>query len=268
MDLRAQRGGGHKVILSPAIILVEPQLGENIGMAARAMLNCGLTDLRLVCPRDVWPNDAAQRAASGADIVLENTQVFDTLAEAVADKSFVLASTARRRDMVKPIYTPETAMQTVIEHDCQQDRAASAILFGREKSGLKNDDLSHADAILHIPLNPDFSSLNLAQAVLLIGYQWYKQAVVNLDQDRIETINILDLGEAEIAPKGELEVLMKHFEVELDKARYFSTPEIRVTNLRNIRNAFQRMRLTDQELRTFHGMLKALTGNKKWDHTS
>ena len=255
-------------IFTPSIILVEPQLGENIGMAARAMLNCRLTDLRLVSPRDVWPNDAAQRAASGADSVLDHAKVFDTIADAVADKSFVLASTARQRDMVKPIYTPETAMQTVIEHDVEQNRAASAILFGREKSGLKNDDLSYADAIVHVPLNPTFSSLNLAQAVLLIGYQWYKRAVVDPDQKRLETVDILDLGEAEIAPKGELEVLMKHFEVELDNARYFSTPEIRVTNLRNIRNAFQRMRLTDQELRTFHGMLKALTGNKKWNHKS
>ena len=126
MVLLVQHGGGHKMKFSPSIILVEPQLGENIGMAARAMLNCGLTDLRLVSPRDVWPNEAAQRAASGADLVLENTQVFDTLAEAVADKSFVLASTARQRDMVKPIYTPETAMQTVIEHDLVQKKSASA----------------------------------------------------------------------------------------------------------------------------------------------
>ncbi len=250
----------------PSIILVHPQLGENIGMAARAMLNCGLTDLRLVKPRDGWPSEAAQRACAGADAVLEQVQLYDTIADAVADKTFVLASTARHRDMIKPIYNPETAAQAMIDHDQKMQKSASAILFGREKSGLKNDDLSYADAILNVPLNPGFSSLNLAQAVLLIGYQWYLQAVVNTDQERLATTHILELGDAEVVRKKDLEILMKHFEVELDNAKYFSTPEIRVTNLRNIRNAFQRMRLTDQELRTFHGMLKALSGNKKWDH--
>lgn len=253
---------------SPAIILVEPQLGENIGMAARAMLNCGLTDLRLVNPRDGWPSEAAQRACAGADKVLEKTRLYSSIAEAVADKTFVLASTARSRDMIKPVYSPETAAQTIIAHDQKMQQSASAILFGREKSGLKNDDLSHADAILNVPLNPGFSSLNLAMAVLLIGYQWYSQAVVNPDQARQEALDILELGSAEVTTKEELEILMRHFEVELDKANYFSTPEIRVTNLRNIRNAFQRMRLTDQELRTFHGMLKALSGNKRWNHKS
>jgi tRNA/rRNA methyltransferase len=255
-------------IYSPAIILVEPQLGENIGMAARAMLNCGLTDLRLVNPRDGWPSEAAQRSAAGADTVLENTKLFDTIADAVADKSFVLASTARSRDMIKPVYSPETGAQTLIAHDKKMGQSASAILYGREKSGLKNDDLSYADAILHVPLNPTYSSLNLAQAVLLIGYQWYKQAVVDPDVERQATLDVLELGSAEVTTKEDLEILMRHFEVELDNAKYFSTPEIRVTNLRNIRNAFQRMRLTDQELRTFHGMLKSLSGNKKWDHKS
>ena len=251
---------------SPAIILVKPQLGENIGMAARAMLNCGLNDLRLVSPRDGWPSEAAQRSAAGADIVLENATLYDTIADAVADKTFVLASTARHRDMTKPIYSPEIGVQTLIDHDKKMQKSASAILFGPEKAGLRNDDLSHADAILHVPLNPTFSSLNLAQAVLLIGYQWYNNAVIDVDHVRQEKINILELGDANVTTKEDLEILMRHFEVELDNVNYFSTPEIRVTNLRNIRNAFQRMRLTDQELRTFHGMLKSLSGNKKWNH--
>ena len=156
----------------PAIILVDPQLGENIGMVARAMLNCGLSELRLVRPRDGWPNPAAQSAASGADRVLDAARHFPTTLEAVADLHLVYAATARPRDMVKPVVVPQRA---AAEIRAAADRGCAAgVLFGPERAGLVNDDVALADAVLEVPLSPAFASLNLAQAVLLLGYEWYQ----------------------------------------------------------------------------------------------
>src|SRR5690242_11782639 len=155
---------------TPIIILVRPQLGENIGMAARAMLNCGLSALRLVAPRDGWPNERAQRAASGADVVLEQARVFDTVGEAVADLQHVVATTARNRELTQRIVTARRAGQDMRGWIGQGDRVG--ILFGPERTGLENDDMVHADTALTIPLNPQFSSLNVAQAVLLVSYEW------------------------------------------------------------------------------------------------
>ena len=152
----------------PAIILVRPQLGENIGTAARAMLNCGLMDLRLVAPRDGWPNVKALNAASGADAVIGQARLFESVADAVADLNSVFASTARGREMVKPVFTPRQAAAKL--HPASATHAG--ILFGPERSGLSNDDVVLADAIIEVPLNPAFSSLNLAQAVLIICYEW------------------------------------------------------------------------------------------------
>jgi tRNA/rRNA methyltransferase len=165
-DGRAKPGAG------PAIILVEPQLGENIGTAARAMLNCGLVDLRLVRPRDGWPNRKAVAAASGADAVIENVRLFDSTAEAVADLSRVYATTARHRGQIKPVVTPR---QAATEMRAALGRGEkTGVLFGPERTGLHNDDIPLADTVLQVPLNPAFSSLNLAQAVLLIGYEWFQ----------------------------------------------------------------------------------------------
>ena len=151
---------------APAIILVRPQLGENIGMAARAMLNCGLSEMRLVAPRDGWPNERAQRAASGADVVLDEARVFDSVAEAVADLQHVVATTARNRELVQRIVTARHAASEIRGWIAAGERVG--ILFGPERTGLENDDMVHADTALSIPLNPQFSSLNVAQAVLLV----------------------------------------------------------------------------------------------------
>ena len=158
---------------APCVILVEPQLGANIGTAARAMANFGLTELRLVAPTNGWPNEHAIKAASGADIIIEQAKLYDTLEEAVADLSFVVATTARKRDMVKPVLTPETAAAQMQARLDQGE--GTGILFGREKYGLTNDHVVLADALVIAPVNPDFASLNLAQAVLLIGYEWFKR---------------------------------------------------------------------------------------------
>ena len=151
----------------PAIVLVRPQLGENIGMAARAMLNCGLDELRLVAPRDGWPNPAARAAAAGADAVIDGARVFDTAAEAVADLQLVLAATARRRDVEKPVHRPREAARLL-----RDTGARAGVLFGPERSGLDNDEVGLAAAIVEAPLNPDFPSLNLAQAVFLMAWEW------------------------------------------------------------------------------------------------
>ncbi|MDP8912271.1 MAG: RNA methyltransferase, partial [Pseudomonadota bacterium] len=153
----------------PAIVLVRPQLGENIGKAARAMLNFGLTDLRLVTPRDGWPNPAAGPAASGADIVLENARVFESVAEAVADCPFVYATTVRKRGLVVPVVTPEA-----VAREIRTNSGTSAILFGAERSGLETEEAAVAQKIVTVPINPEFRSLNLAQAVILVAYEWSK----------------------------------------------------------------------------------------------
>ena len=155
--------------MTPVIVLVRPQLGENIGKAARAMLNFGLTEMRLVSPRDGWPNPSAGPAASGADIVLEQAQVFDSVADATADCAHVYATTVRRRGVTKPVVTPEQAAATI-----RADAGRSAILFGPERAGLETDDVAIARAIITVPINPQFGSLNLAQAVILMAYEWSK----------------------------------------------------------------------------------------------
>ena len=165
--------GEGRVSKGPAIVLVRPQLGENIGKAARAMLNFGLTDLRLVAPRDGWPNPAAGPAASGADLVLERARVFDTVAEAVADCPFVYATTVRKRGLVLPVISPEEAGREI-----RANRGASAILFGAERSGLETEEAALAGKIVTVPVNPDFRSLNLAQAVILIAYEWSKHGAL------------------------------------------------------------------------------------------
>jgi tRNA/rRNA methyltransferase len=190
----------------PVIILVEPQLGENIGAAARAMLNCGLTSLRLVRPRDGWPNPRALAAASGADSVIEQAGLFDSTADAIADLNFVLATTARQRDMVKLILTPEEAAAEMRGRAAAGQR--TGILFGPERTGLMNDDVPLADAVVTIPVNPVFPSLNLAQAVLLLGYAWWR-AAQTVEARRLE------IGGSRPAAKEELDNLFRRLETAL-----------------------------------------------------
>ncbi len=241
---------------SPAIVLIDPQLGMNIGMVARAMLNCGLTDLRLVRPRDGWPNAEAVAASSGAGPVVEAARLYQTTAEAIADLRRVFATTVRPRGMVKPVVTPRAAaMELRAGHAAGE---ACGILFGPERSGLVNDDLALADTVVSVPLNPAFGSLNLAQAVLLIGYEWYL-AGDSTPPRQLET------GEAGLALKGELVNFFQRLEALLDESGFLFPVEKRPTMVRNIRNIFQRTALTESELRTLHGILSALWKGRSRD---
>jgi tRNA/rRNA methyltransferase len=235
----------------PVIILVSPQMGENIGAAARAMANCGLSDLRLVNPRDGWPNPKADASASGATHITGATQVYATTEEAVADLSYVIASTARPRDLVKPVLTPQSAATEL--HVRAQAGIRVGLLFGAERTGLLNEDIALADAIATVPLNPEFTSLNLAQAVLLFGYEWYKAQV---DVPALQ----LNWNGSMPATKDELVNLFNHFEDELERSDYFKNPKMRPTMVANLRAMLQRATLSEQEVRTLHGMIVALTG--------
>ena len=244
------------IVGGPAIILVHPQLGENIGACARAMLNCGLTEMRLVKPRDGWPNEKAQAAASGADLVLDNAKLFETTAEAVADLNVVYATTVRTRGMIQEFVTPRVAAEEMRPQHAAGHKVG--VMFGPERTGLVNDDLTLAEKLITVPLNPSFSSLNLAQAVLLIGYEWFQTGEVPPDR-------VLHTGQTRPATKAELLNFFEHVEGELDRTGFFTTPEKRPSMVRNLRNAFERMQMTEQEVRTFHGILASLTGRRKGD---
>ncbi|MDA8231936.1 MAG: RNA methyltransferase [Magnetospirillum sp.] len=233
----------------PAIILVKPQLSENIGTAARAMLNCGLTDLRLVAPRETWLQDRAFAAASGADRVLLGARVFDTTAEAIADLRRVWATTARNRFMVKPVDTPRTAAGAM--RAAAAEGLAAGVLFGPERTGLENDDVALADTVLTVPVNPDYSSLNLAQCVLLVAYEWFQAGVT-------EGPKPMTKGAEPPAPKEKLVGFFEHLERELDECGFLRVVEKRPTMVRNIRNMFQRAHLTGQEIQTLHGIVHEL----------
>ena len=236
----------------PVIVLVRPQLGENIGKAARAMLNFGLTEMRLVSPRDGWPNPSAGPAAAGADEVLARARVYETLAEAVADCAHVYATTVRKRGVTKPVLTPEQAASEIHAH---AGVARSAVVFGPERSGLETDDVALARAIVTVPVNPEFASLNLAQAVILVAYEWSKgvwaQGGEALAQPPVEDI-------LPPAPQAELEGLIAHFEGLLEPRDYF-LPEGRAeANRRNLRTILTKPGWNHLEVRTMRGVLSAL----------
>jgi tRNA/rRNA methyltransferase len=234
----------------PAVILVEPQLGENIGMAARAMLNCGLTDLRLVRPRDGWPSESARDAASGADRVIDGTRLYESAAQAVTDLSLVFAATARDRDMTKRIVSPRQAAAEMRAFERTGGRVG--VMFGKESKGLKNDDVTLADAAIVASLNPAFRSLNLAQAVFMIGYEWF---VAASDQPPSE---LAMPKETRPASKDELLGLFEHLERELDASGFLHVKEKQPVMVRNLRNMLQRAGLTEQEVRTFRGVITSL----------
>jgi tRNA/rRNA methyltransferase len=248
-DHRRERIGG-----GPAIILVEPQLGENIGTSARAMFNCGLTDLRLVRPRDGWPSDKAVAAASGADAVLDGARLFPRVEDAIADLNHLYVTTARDRYMVKEVMTPRAAAQEMRRY--MAEGRACGILFGPERTGLVNDDIALGDRVIRVPLNPAFSSLNLAQAVLIVGYEWFAAG------DETPPAELVT-GHSRPATKEELLRFFAHFEEALDRSGFLRTADKRPGMVRNLRNLFQRAQLTEQELRTLHGVVTAFLGARQ-----
>ena len=228
----------------PIIVLVRPQLGENIGKAARAMLNFGLTEMRLVAPRDGWPNPDAGPAASGADEVLEGATVYATTAEAVADCAHVYATTVRKRGVTRPVLTPEQAAREV-----HAQAGRSAILFGPERSGLETDDVALARAIVTVPVNPEFASLNLAQAVILVAYEWSKKQA--LPQPTAEEL-------LPPAPQEDLDGLIAHFEALLEPRGYFRPPSRAATTRRTLRGMLTKPGWNHLEVRTLRGVLSYL----------
>lgn len=230
----------------PVIVLVRPQLGQNIGKAARAMLNFGLTEMRLVAPRDGWPNPEAGPAASGADVVLERAQLFDSVQDAVADCSTIFASTVRRRDLVMPVVGPEDMADRIA---ASSER--SAILFGPERSGLETEDVALANAIVTVPINPEFGSLNLAQAVILLAYEWSKRSA--LAQPTIKELEAP-------APHGELEGLIGQLNQELEAKGYFHPPSRTEATKNTLRTIFTKTGWSSREVKAVRGVIRALVG--------
>ena len=229
---------------APVIVLVRPQLGQNIGKAARAMLNFGLTEMRLVAPRDGWPNPDAGPSASGADVVLEQAQVFDTVKEAIADCSAVYATTVRRRDLVMPVLTPEQ-----MAGEIGKARRRTAILFGAERSGLETEEVALANAIVTVPINPDFASLNLAQAVILLAYEWSKHS----------TLAVPPAKELESpAPHAEIEGMIAQLDEALVEKGYFHPPSRTQATRNTIRTIFTKTGWSSREVKAIRGIFRAL----------
>jgi tRNA/rRNA methyltransferase len=267
--LKSKSGPAFLPLKPPAIILVEPQLGENIGQAARAMANFGLTDLRLVSPRHGWLGEKAFTNAAGAAAIIENAAVFASLEDAIGDLNYVCATTARIRDMIKPVSTPESAIRGIADRTVSGQRCG--ILFGRERTGLHNDEIALADMIVIAPVVPDFASLNLAQAVLLIGYEW-RRLIAGQDLGRATEFDGparegLTLNKCKPATRSELLDFFAHIEAELIAAGFFKTDEKRSSMIRNIRNLFMRATLTGQEVKTLRGVVVALTRLRRSRHT-
>jgi tRNA/rRNA methyltransferase len=238
----------------PVVILVEPQLGENIGMAARAMGNFALTRLRIVNPRDGWPNVSAQRAAAGADAILDRVELFDTVEQAVADLTLLFATTARAHDQAKPVVAPQDAAREIASGIAGGGKVG--ILFGRERYGLQNEEVALADRIITFPVNPGFASLNLAQAVLLMGYEWFK----------LSTEGALPFAmpeRSERASQHQMQAFFDNLVRELDRVEFLRPAEKRETMLVNLRNIFSRMEPTKQDMHTLHGVVMAIAEGRK-----
>jgi tRNA/rRNA methyltransferase len=241
-------------LAGPVIILVEPQLGENIGMAARAMGNFALTHLRIVNPRDGWPSISATRAAAGADHILERVELFGTVNEAVADLDLLFATTARAHDQAKPVVAPGAAVREIVGHVAGGGKAG--ILFGRERWGLMNDEVARANRIITFPVNPGFASLNLAQAVLLMGYEWFKLATEG-------TLPFAMPERSERASQYQMQAFFENLVRELDRVEFLRPAEKRDTMLVNLRNIFTRMEPTKQDMHTLHGVVMAIAEGRK-----
>jgi tRNA/rRNA methyltransferase len=249
---------------TPSVILMEPQLADNIGMVARAMANFGLDDLRLIAPRDGWPNEKARIAASGANYVIDDAASYPTLENALGDLTYVVATTARQRPLKKPVLTPEEAIAALRERIQRGERCG--ILFGRERNGLETSELANADALIMIPVNSRFASLNLAQAVLLLGYAWMRESG-QATLGRVTTYEKplsggLNLGEDIFATKEEMYGFFDHLESELDRLGFFNPIEKRPSVVQNLRTMFTRMALTQQEVRSLRGIVATLAKGK------
>ncbi len=239
---------------APVVVLVEPQLGDNIGSVARAMGNFGLSRLRLVKPVQGWPNERARVMASGADDILDKAELFETVEAAIADCQYVLAATARQHDQAKPVFGADEAVRAAAPRVA--DGQTVALMFGRERNGLENDEIGMADAIITLPVNPAFASLNLGQAVVILGYEWFKLA----SESR------LPFGmpqKSPPAPREQLLAFFKDLERELEAIEYFRPAEKRETMTINMRNIFTRIEPTQQDIRTLHGVIMALVQGRK-----
>mgnify|MGYP001795610362 FL=1 len=236
------------LVPQPAFVLIRPQKGENIGAAARGMWNFGLDRMRIIAPRDGWPNQKAVAMASGAGRLLDEAQIFDDTPAAIADCDYVYATTARPRGLTKPVLTPETAMQ-----DARKRIAAGgkvAVMFGPERSGMENEDIARANAIISVPVNPEFPSLNLAQCVLLTGYEWRRDSVP-VDAARVDAVG-------DWAAQIEIEKLCDHYEERLQEAGFFF-PEHKAANMKlNLRNLWSRMPLTRADTQVLHGIMRQM----------
>src|SRR5689334_4037630 len=239
---------------APIIVLVEPQLGENIGAAARAMANFGLSRLRLVKPLQGWPNERAKVMAAGADRILDGVELFGTLSEAIADCSFVVATTARVHDQAKPVVSAAGAVAEMAPRVAGGETVA--VVFGRERNGLENDEVALADRILTLPVNPAFASLNLAQAVAIIAYEWFKLAAGG-------RLPFAMPEKSPPAPKEQLLAFFASLERELEHVEFFRPPDKRETMQINLRNIFTRMQPTQQDIQTLHGVIMAIAQGRK-----
>ncbi len=238
----------------PAIVLVEPQLGENIGAAARAMANFGLGQLRLVKPRPEWPNPEARKMASGADRVLDNARLYASLEEAIGDCTLVFAATARAHDQAKPVAGADEAALLMAERVAAGETVA--VVFGRERNGLENEEVGLADRIITLPVNPAFASLNLAQAVVIVAYEWSKLASGG-------ALPFAMPQKSGLAPKEQLLAFFASLERELEKVEFFRPPDKRETMTINLRNIFSRMQPTQQDIQTLHGAVMAIAEGRK-----
>jgi len=251
------RDGGAALVRepgAPVVILVRPQLAENIGSVARAMANGGLFDLRLVSPRDGWPQERAWRSASGADRILDAASLHDSVDAAVADLQRVFATCPRPRHIVKPVLTARGAAAEM--RAVRRLGLGQGILFGPERAGLDNEDMARADALIRYPLNPEFSSLNLAQAVMIMAYEWW------LSTDATPPRRLMT-NETRVATKGELENFLTHLVAELDECGFLRNAPKRPGMVRNLRHLFERGEVTEQELRTLHGVVTELARGRR-----
>ena len=234
--------------LQPAFVLIRPQMGENIGAAARGMWNFGLDRMRIIAPRDGWPNQKAVAMASGAGRLLDEAQIFDDTQGAIADCDYVYATTARPRGLTKLVLTPEAAMQDARKRVAEGQKVA--VMFGPERSGMENDDIARANAIISVPVNPDFPSLNLAQCVLLTGYEWRREAV------EVAAFRVDAAGDW--AEQIEIEKLSDHYEQRLEEAGFFY-PAHKAENMKvNLRNMWSRMPMTRADVQMLHGMMRQM----------
>ncbi len=249
---------------APAVILVEPQIPENIGMVARAMGNFAIDELRVVQPRDGWPSEKARAVASGAAAIIDDAGRFDALPAAISDLNWVAATTARQRDMRKPVMTPDEAAREITTRIARGEKCG--ILFGRERNGLQTDEIALADAMVMIPINNRFASLNLAQAVLILGYEWLKAtgraSLGRVTPNEEPLVPGVNLGGSRPATREELIGLFEHLELELDRAGFFNPPHRRRVVVRNVRTMLMRMQATEQEVRTLRGIVATLSHRK------